>query len=95
MFKDFLFPLLTFFRENTVIAIGKKSAEGGNPILFQSLRTKNYLPKVFEPVLFDLPGFKNTIFSYTIPGFPLLIGGSTSSVSWSFTGVLVDRSNIE
>jgi len=37
MFKDFLFPLLTFFKENTVIAIGAKAAEGGKPLLFQSL----------------------------------------------------------
>lgn len=35
------------------------------------------------------------IFTYTIPGIPLLFAGSTSKIAWSFTGVLVDRSNIE
>jgi hypothetical protein len=35
------------------------------------------------------------IFSYTIPGIPLLLGGTTDKISWAFTGVLVDRSNIE
>lgn len=35
------------------------------------------------------------IFTYTIPGIPLLLGGTTEKISWAFTGVLVDRSNIE
>jgi hypothetical protein len=35
------------------------------------------------------------IFSYTIPGIPLLLGGSTTSISWAFTGIHMDRSNIE
>ena len=39
--------------------------------------------------------YKGDIFSYTIPGIPLLLGGTAGSVSWAFTGVLVDRSNIE
>lgn len=38
---------------------------------------------------------KNDIFTYTIPGIPLLFAGSNSQIAWGFTGVLVDRSNVE
>jgi hypothetical protein len=45
------------------------------------------------PVVLNHKGTK--IFTYTIPGIPLLLGGTTDKISWAFTGVLVDRSNIE
>ena len=93
MFKDFLFPLVTFFKQNTVIALNGKASESGKPIILQALETHNLLAKTFEPVVLDLP--QGRIFSYTIPGVPLLFSGTTLTFGWSFTGVLVDRSNIE
>lgn len=94
MFKDFLFPLLTFFKENTVIALTGKATKSGKPMILQSLKTRNLLPTAFEPVILDLKDPQIRIFAYTIPGLPLLFGGATSQFAWSFTGVLVDRSNI-
>lgn len=54
MFKDFLFPLLTFLKENTVIGLTGKSTKSGKPIILQSLKTRNFLPKVFEPVVLHI-----------------------------------------
>ena len=51
------------------------------------------MEKIFEPIIFAHP--EGNIFSYTIPGIPLLLAGSSGKISWAFTGVLMDRSNIE
>lgn len=37
MFKDFMYPLLTFFKTNTVIALSGRASQSGKPILLQSL----------------------------------------------------------
>lgn len=37
MFRDFLYPLLTFFKQNTVVALTGKVTLSGKPMLFQSL----------------------------------------------------------
>jgi hypothetical protein len=49
------------------------------------------MPIVFKNNKF----FSNSVFTYTIPGIPLFLGGTSSKMSWAFSGVLVDRSNIE
>ena len=95
MFKDFLYPLMTFLRSNSVIIAPGKITKSGKPILVQSLETHNYLPTVFEPVIFFKVLMKDKFFAYTIPGLPLLFAGSYGDFAWSFTGVLVDRTNIE
>ena len=37
MFKDFLYPIMTFLRRNTVLALSGELTESGKPILVQSL----------------------------------------------------------
>lgn len=94
MFRDFLHPILTFFKKNLVFAAKGEITESGKPILIQFIENKNLMEKTFLPVLFQLPQ-GGSLFAYTIPGIPLLLAGSTGSMSWAFTGVLTDRSNIE
>jgi acyl-homoserine lactone acylase PvdQ len=94
MFKDYLYPLMTFLRKNIVVVAPQKLTKLGQPILVQSLETHNYLPKMFEPVVLKV-GDTPAVFAYTLPGLPLLFAGSTPTLAWSFTGVLVDRTNIE
>ena len=94
MFKDFLHPVITFFKKNIVFAASSQITESRKPILVQFIETKNVMDKIFEPIIYRHP-IAGKIFSYTIPGIPLLLGGTTSRVSWAFTGVLTDRSNIE
>jgi hypothetical protein len=93
MFRDFLHPIMTFFRKNLVFAAGGVITQSGRPILVQYIENKNLLNKTFEPIVYTHP--EGNIFAYTIPGLPLLLAGSSSRVSWAFTGVLMDRSNIE
>lgn len=93
MFKDFLHPIITFLKKNLVFAAGPEATQSGKPILVQILETKNFLPKIFEPVVLLRPS--GNIFTYTVPGVPLLLGGASQAVAWAFTGVLTDRSNIE
>lgn len=95
MFKDFLFPIMTFLRRNTVIALSGNLTESGKPLFIQSLETHNYLPEIFKPFVFSIEGSGVPIFAYTIPGIPLLFAGSSEKIAWAFTGVLVDRSNVE
>jgi len=35
------------------------------------------------------------VFSFTVPGLPLLLAGSNKDIAWAFTGIVVDRTNIE
>jgi hypothetical protein len=93
MFRDFLHPIITFFKKNLVFAASGQITDSGMPILVQYIENKNLLEKVFEPVIFVRP--EGNIFTYTIPGLPLMLGGTSGKVSWAFTGVIVDRSNIE
>ena len=92
MFKDFLHPIITFFKKNLVFVAGPQITQSGKPILLQYIESKNLMEKTFLPVVFLQPS--GNIFSYTVPGIPLLLGGTNSRVSWAFTGVLIDRSNI-
>lgn len=75
MFRDFLYPIMTFLEQNTVIALNGQLTESGKPILLQSLETHNYMSEIFKPVILRKEGDKD-IFSYTIPGVPLLFAGS-------------------
>lgn len=93
MFRSFLHPFLTFLNKNVVFAADGQITESGQPILVQYIESKNIRETVFLPVIIHLP--QGNIFTYTIPGIPLLLGGSTKEISWAFTGTLVDRSNIE
>ena len=93
MFRDFLHPIITFFKKNLVFAAAGDITDSGKPILIQYIESKNLMETVFYPVLFSHE--KVNLFSYTIPGIPLLLSGSTGRVSWAFTGILMDRSNIE
>lgn len=93
MFRDFLHPFLTFLKKNVVFAASGQITESGKPILVQYIQSKNMKQKIFLPVV--LRHSSGNIFTYTIPGIPLLLGGTTDKISWAFTGVLVDRSNIQ
>ena len=93
MFRDFLHPIITFFKKNLVFAASGSITESGKPILVQYIENKNLMDKIFEPVLFSRP--EGNLFAYTVPGIPLLLAGSSGKASWAFTGVLMDRSNIE
>ena len=93
MFRDFLHPIITFFKKNLVFAASGAITQSGKAILMQYIENKNLMEKVFEPVVFAHDS--GNIFAYTVPGLPLLLAGSSKKVSWAFTGVLVDRSNIE
>ena len=94
MFRDFLHPVMTFLKKNVVFAATGTITESGKPILIQYIENKNLMEKIFLPVIFQHSQAGN-IFAYTLPGIPLLLSGSNSRVSWAFTGVLTDRSNIE
>lgn len=56
MFKDFLYPIMTFLRRNTVLGLSGELTESGKPILVQSLETHNYLPEIFKPVILAQKG---------------------------------------
>ena len=92
MFKDFLHPVMTFFKKNVVFAANGPITKNGNPLLVQYIESKNFFPQTFIPVLYK--SIKGDIFTYTIPGIPLLLSGVSNGVSWAFTGTLMDRSNI-
>jgi hypothetical protein len=92
MFRDFLHPIITFFKKNVVFAAASPITKSGRPILIQYIENKNLLPRTFLPVVFARA--EGNLFSYTVPGIPLLMAGTTSKLSWAFTGVLTDRSNI-
>jgi hypothetical protein len=94
MFKDFLHPIMTFLKKNLVMGVSGHLTESGKPIITQYIESKNLFDQTFVPIIYQNNKAGN-IFSYTIPGIPLLLGGGTSTFNWGFTGVLVDRSNIE
>ena len=56
MFKDFLYPIMTFLRRNTALGLSGELTESGKPILVQSLETHNYLPEIFKPVILAQKG---------------------------------------
>lgn len=43
MFKDFLHPIITFFKRNTVFAASGQITVSGKPILVQFIENKNLL----------------------------------------------------
>lgn len=85
---------MTFLKKNVVFAANGALTHSGKPILVQYIESKNILDRVFIPIVFSDSKAGN-IFTYTLPGIPLFLGGTTSQISWAFTGTLVDRSNIE
>ena len=94
MFRDFLHPVMTFLKKNVVFAATGAITKSGKPILIQYIEHKNLMDKIFLPVVFQNQNSGN-MFTYTLPGIPLLLSGTNGRVSWAFTGVLVDRSNVE
>jgi len=85
---------MTFLKKNVVFAATGSITESGKPILIQYIENKNLMDKIFLPVVFQHRQ-AGSIFAYTLPGIPLLLAGTNSKISWAFTGVLIDRSNIE
>jgi len=75
MFRDFLHPFLTFLKKNVVFAASGQITDSGKAILVQYIESKNLVGKVFFPVV--LKHSSGDIFSYTIPGIPLLLGGAS------------------
>jgi hypothetical protein len=53
MFKDFLFPLMTFLRKNVVVGLDGTLTTSGKPILLQYIESRNILDEVFIPVVFS------------------------------------------
>jgi hypothetical protein len=47
MFRDFLHPIVTFFKRNTVFAAAGPITVSGKPILVQFIENKNLLEKIF------------------------------------------------
>jgi len=68
-------------------------SKSGEPLLYASLNTRNYNVDVFFPVVIKISG--TDVFSFTVPGLPLLLTSSTKDVAWAFTGIMVDGTNIE
>lgn len=96
MFRDFLYPLMSFLKQNTVIGINPDIIKSGSHSLFtQKIVTKNYMKNIFYPIILQHFEIKDQLFAYTIPGIPLLFSGVSKNIAFGFTGVLVDRSNVE
>jgi len=93
IFRDYLYPLITTIRSNEVVAVSPAYSKSGQPLLYNSISTRNYNVDVFFPITMKIDG--SEVFSFTIPGLPLLFAGSTKDVAWAFTGIMVDRTNIE
>jgi acyl-homoserine lactone acylase PvdQ len=93
MHRDFLYPLVTTLRKNVVLAASGTFTKSGKPILFNVIEARNYPTKIFFPVELILDG--ETFFSFTIPGLPLLLSGSSNNIAWAFSGTLIDRTNVE
>ena len=53
MFKDFLFPLMTFLKKNVVVGLDGTLTASGKPILLQYIESRNILDEVFIPVVFS------------------------------------------
>jgi len=53
MFKDFLFPLLTFMKKNVVIGLEGSVTASGKPILLQFIESRNIIEEFFQPVVFS------------------------------------------
>ena len=53
MFKDFLFPLMTFLRKNVVVGLDGTLTTSGKPILLQYIESRNILDEVFIPIVFS------------------------------------------
>jgi hypothetical protein len=53
MFKDFLFPLMTFLRKNVVVGLDGTLTASGKPILLQYIESRNILDEVFLPIVFS------------------------------------------
>jgi hypothetical protein len=47
MFKDFLVPIVTFIKRNTVFAAAGPITASGKPILVQFIENRNLLDKIF------------------------------------------------
>ena len=53
MFKDFLFPLMTFLKKNVVVGLDGSLTASGKPILLQYIESRNILDEVFKPIVFS------------------------------------------
>ena len=47
MFRDFLHPIITYFKKNLVFAASGSITESGKPILVQYIENKNLMDKIF------------------------------------------------
>lgn len=61
--------------------------------MISRLKTRNINMDVFFPVEMNIAG--KTAFAFTLPGLPLLLTGATDDIAWAFTGILIDRTNVE
>lgn len=93
IFRDYLYPLITTIKSNEVVAVSSIYSKSKQPMLFATLNTRNYNVDPFFPVVIPIAG--KDVFSFTVPGLPLLLAGSAADIAWAFTGMLVDRTNIE
>ena len=53
MFRDYLFPLMMFFRKNVVVGVDGQWTESGWPILLQLIESRNIKEKIFLPIVFS------------------------------------------
>lgn len=52
MFKDFLFPLMTFLKKNVVVGLEGELTVSKKPILLQYIESRNIFDEIFKPVIF-------------------------------------------
>ena len=53
MFRNFLFPVMTFLKKNVVVGLDGSLTASGKPILVQYIESRNILDEVFKPVVFS------------------------------------------
>ena len=53
MFREYLFPLMMFFRKNVVVGVDGQWTENQWPILMQVVETRNYKDNFFMPIVFS------------------------------------------
>ena len=52
MFKDFLFPLMTFLKKNVVVGLEGSVTNSGKPMILQFIESRNIVEEFFKPIIF-------------------------------------------
>ncbi len=52
MFRDFLFPLMTFLKKNVVVGLEGAVTTSGKPMILQYIESRNINEEFFKPIVF-------------------------------------------